>query len=467
MADVVFGNPWHGRLAAGTIELETGTPVDSITIDGTEYDVKTVSGVLGDTRFYCAPPYPSTDPETPDEVAENNGTFKRDMILYSDSFRWSPLSDKSILDDYYHWLLWDSTAGAWRNMRISVDWSTLSTNPVYPSSDNSTSATVLIQRGGIFGRIDHNIEDTPDTPQSWSTVGTVYIPYKYIYNNIPGFSVYSPVSRSLMLDARRDGLRILLGIYSSNDWALEVNVGLRDVYEIILADGGTSVVSSSQVSPPTETPTPSSPNLFRHVSDGTPYYVDEGFSWNWFLPTEIEQRYTTISCYGGYCVSGYDKNGVAKLMYFWKQSTRFSDRLVSGDFFIGDTPPDDPAPDYDVGPTSWSPLIDFVGKPWLVGTEPNYSAGDFVNTDSAELMIKDELGEIVETIEVDYDDGESGPYIPERITNNVASVNKDDVSFMRAAPGSADYSLIALPVFATFDHRSASIMSSADAVGVI
>ncbi len=79
------GNPWHGRLGAGSIELVSGTPITSITIDGVAHTVKSVSGNLGNTRYLKAPGLAA--PTTPDMVAAEDGEFLADAVLFSDEYR--------------------------------------------------------------------------------------------------------------------------------------------------------------------------------------------------------------------------------------------------------------------------------------------------------------------------------------------------------------------------------------------
>lgn len=471
MADVVFGNPWHGLLSPDSISLEPGTPVDSITIDGTEYPVIGVSEprVLGDTRYYCAPPYPPTDPSTPAAVTALDGTFKRDMILFSDYFRWSPISDVEVLGNVYEWLAWDSVATAWRKMRILPEFAILSTNPLYPSADGTTCVTVVVQRGDVFGRIDHDIADTPDGSPTWTTIDTVYIPYKYLYNNIhlAATGVYSPLGRLLVMDARRDGKRILLGIHSSDDWAIVENVSLRDAWEVVIADDLQSVDTTAQILPDEETAVAGF-SEFRHVSDGTPFWTDGGYIWLWWVPIEVEVRETSFSFYASYAVSGYDKGGTARLMYYVKLAKREAYRTYSGDAYIGSSEPEGSAPDYETGPTEFSPSSAFVNKVWIDDFDgENYTVSGWTYDDSATLVVKNETGDEVSSIGVPFSDGASGPYMPVLITNNVASIEKDGNSFMRAAPGAADDAEMATPVYAAFDHRTSTIFSSPDPVGVV
>lgn len=465
--EVVFGNPWHGKLAAGTIELEAGTPVASVTVDGATFGVQSVPGNLGDTRYYCRPPYPPEDPYTPPDITALHGVFKRDMILYSDSMRWSPLSDKSILDTVYQWLLWDSAAGAWRKMRVYMDWKTLSTNPGLPSAEDSPCVDVVVQRGDIVGRLDHDLADTPDGTPSWTNVGTAAIPYKFTMDDLidDEFSIYSPVARAASIDARRDGLRILFSIYSSDDWRFDIGGGLRDVWEIVLAESGSSVTSFAQVVPPMETPPTPVPDMSRHVSSGAPYGVDSGSFTSWYVPCVIEVRDIEHYFRGQRVVAGYDKSGSARLMVYMKHGTRYSDTPISGDALVGSVPLGDPCPGYTTGPTEWS-------ESWPSGAiypelgDPNFSIGTTVVTAAAQIDVK-HAGAVIATAATTYDDPGDQPPTVQRLTNNVSSINVGTDSVMRVGPGAAHVSTMSLPVFATFDHRAGVVHSSASAVGVV
>jgi len=467
--EVVFGNPWHGKLAAGTIELEAGTPVASVTVDGATFGVQSVPGNLGDTRYYCRPPYPPEDPYTPPDITALHGVFKRDMILYSDSMRWSPLSDKSILDTVYQWLLWDSAAGAWRKMRAYFDWKRLSTNPGLPSAEDSPCVAVVVQRGDIVGRLDHDLADTPDGTPSWTYVGFATIPYKYsMVNPVVGpawSSVYSPVGRQMSIDARRDGLRILVGIYSSLDWAADVDKGLRDVWEVVLAEGGVSVTSAAQIMPPAETLPPADPVLGRHVSAGAPYNIDSGGWSNWYVPCVTQSRETEHYLKGERAVAAYDKHGTARLMYYVKRGTKYSDWTFSGDALVGSVPLGDPCPAYVTGPTEWSA----TWPPAAISPElgdPNFDIAGPAVTSSAQIDAM-HAGAVIATAATTYDD--PGGHLPtvQRLTNNVSSINVGTDSVMRVGPGAAHVSTMTLPVHATFDHRAGAVYSSASPVGVV
>lgn len=101
------GNPWHGRLGAGSIELVSGTPITSITIDGVAHTVKSVSGNLGNTRYLKAPGLAA--PTTPDMVAAEDGEFLADAVLFSDEYRYSPLCTEKVVASAGRWLLFDDT----------------------------------------------------------------------------------------------------------------------------------------------------------------------------------------------------------------------------------------------------------------------------------------------------------------------------------------------------------------------
>lgn len=472
--DLVFGNPWHGKLAAGTIELEAGTPVASVTVDGATFGVQSVPGNLGDTRYCCRPPYPPEDPYTPPAITALHGVFKQDMILYSDSMRWSPLSNKAILDTVYQWLLWDTTAGAWRKMRVYMDWKTLSTNPGLPSAEDSPCVDVFVQRGDIVGRLDHDIEDTPDGTPSWTNVGVAAIPYKYTvtdFTALYGGMPYGPLERSLSIDARRDGLRIMVSIFSDDSWNPYALAGtrLRDVWEIVISDGGASVTSFSQIVPPEEWPTAPSPDLWRHVSAGAPYSIDsEGWS-NWGVPVVIQKRETVEYFRGERVLAAYDKDGAPRLMYYIKHGIKYSDYTFPGYALIGSVPLGDPCPAYSTGPTEWSTT-------WPPGAIfPEYANPDFTGassytdisvTSSAQIDAK-HAGTVIATAATVWDDPGDHPPAVQRITNNVSSINVGTDSLMRVGPGAAHVSTLALPVYATFDHRADAVYSSAAAIGVV
>lgn len=485
--EAIFGNPWHGLLGDGTIELESGTPVTDITIDGVEYPVQTVTGNLGDTRYYRSPDL--SDPVTPQQVIDIGGEFKRDAIIYSDEFRYTPLAETSILESAYHWLLWDGTAQAWRKMKIEYTWQSLSTNISAASPAGSNCVYVELYRGDIFGVIDTDEDDTPVGYPSWSLVESWMIPYKYTGSAILPFifSAYDPTYRELTIDSRRDGRAILIKIHTLRTWAdnyLSVYFGpplaenmiddetlaIQDVWEVVILSDGTSIISKTQIVP--EQVTIDSVELeTRTTSDGDPYWILDSGEWKYYVPVTVEHK-TDTGQYGYACASlvgaAYNKDGAVRLSWIIASARGVGIREDSADAYIGYqslTEEQDPAdfiPDYTVGPYSWTPDSEFVGITPNIPFSLNQVFGSASYTQTPLVQVLDN-----NNLMHDWDEFPSTPLAFERVANNVTGINDGSDSIVRVGPGAVDADVLTTPVYASFNHRSGAVVSSYEPIGFV
>jgi hypothetical protein len=485
--NMIFGNPWHGRLGDGTIKIGTADPVNTITIDGADYPVKTVTGNLGDTRYYRSPDL--MDPVTPQQVLDIDGEFKRDAIIYSDNFRYTPLNDSSILESAYNWLLWDGTAQAWRKMKIESTWQDLSANKEAASSDGSNCVQARIYRGDLFGVIDTDEADTPVGSPTWTLVESWMVPYKHTGNDIiPGlFGAYYPLSKQLAIDSRRDGRAILIKILSPRYWSdrrLSVyfgdplasemvdldTVAVQDVWEVVMSSDGSSISSKTQVVP--DQVTIDSPTFeTRTISDGTPYWILDSGEWHYYVPVAVERK-TDTGQFGYACASligaAYDKDGALHLSWVVASARSVDVREDSADAYIGyqslteEQDPADFVPDYTVGPYSWTPDGSFVGITPYIPFSLNQVFGDASYTRYPLVQVFDN-GDMMH----DWEEFPTSELAFDNITNNVVGVNDGSSSISRVAPGAVDTGVLTTPVYASFDHRTGAVVSSDEPVGFV
>lgn len=482
MADFVFGNPWHGRLGTDSIELVPSTPVTSIAVDGTEYAVKEVTGNLGDTRYYLSPDL--TDPVTPGEISALDGEFKKDMVIYSDEFRWTPLHDEGVLSNSLEWLLWDSTAFAWRKMKISFSWHDLSTNKEAVSSQGSNLVTVTFYKGDIFGKISRDPDTTAVSTPTWTSIGSTIIPYRWTGDDVlPGlFSPWKPSSRGLTLDAKRDGRSVLLRIYAVRSWADQIDsvdyenpanqtgidpdsICLQDVWEVSLNSAGTQINTATQLIPP-QVSIPATPeDQTRTLSTGSPYYQDSA----WYVPVEVERK-TSTGPYGlafsSLITAAYDKNGSACLEYLLVASGHITTYTQSADAYIGfDPEAEDPSaepPYYPTGPSSWTNDSEWIGILPTYENSLNFSQSGFTYSyDTSVKVMMDST-----TLE-EWADFFSDTCVFSKTTNNVTSIDVGTESVARVGPGAIDATVMDLPVYASFNPRTGVIVSSESPIGFV
>lgn len=471
---MTWGNPWHGKLAAGTIELVPGTPVTSITVDGVAHTVKSVSGNLGDTRYY-KPPYLPDDPETPAQVAALGGKFTRDMVLFSDSFRYSPLAEKSVLANEYEWLLWDATALAWRKMKIAAAWQPLSSDQNAPSAEGANLVQIMIYRGDIFGRID--VTDTAPAAPSWTLISTSMLPYKYSPADVfYRFGAYSPANLDLKIDSRRDGQHIIVSIYGYRTW----NPGgrsiyyspppgalikddafcLQDAFEVAFDNVGATVSSISEIAATQIDVIPKPQNQLRTLSAGAPYYDSP----SWYVPVEVEFKVDTgpHGLYDAALVcAAFDGGGAAHLVYLVATGQLVTTHVESADVYIGFNDGSS-VPSYGVGPSAWTNESSWYGLHPRVPFSLNYTIGGDSAVHSRSFRLIDGGNTLQE-----WTTPFSSPVDFVQVTNNVVSLNVGGSSIARVGPGTVDATAMASPVYASFNHRTGAVYSSPNPIGVV
>ncbi len=496
--DIVWGNAWHGKLAAGTIELVPGTPVSSVTVDGVTFAVQGVPGNLGDTRYLRSPDL--ADPPAIPAVAALNGEFKRDAVIYSDAFRWSPLSGIGVLETKYHWLLWDGTAQAWRKMKIQYAWQTLSTS----SPAGSDCCYVTVWRGPLAGRLNR-VES-----QDYTQIADFMLPYNYATDprRRPSAAGYDPAGRQLSIEARRDGRRLVLRIAAKRVDPLvpDVSVGfppgyviwdtaatyLFDVFEVVLSDDGSTAGTPTSVWPPAG-PVKNPRTVWSWAVSGSLYWDPPepldgypGYVWTrYFLPlTMTATMYTEASVYtSGMLTAGYDKDGVLRLPTYEAISEVISTGVITGDYILAPHPlsegrvsfpeTDDPAahiPAYSVDTSEHVSdvigLDDYFDLFQPLSGSFAMSARDYSYTTSDEVQHTVRIIDGAETLKTWASPIEETIAFHD-LTNNVVDIRTAINSLIRVGPGKVHDGTMSLPVFATFDHRAGVVYSSTAPIGIV
>lgn len=138
MSDLIFGQPWHGRLTPGGLVLADESV--KTTMAGTDATgaAKTFNylwsgtNVSGATFYHKVPDLPV--PTTPTALVAIGGEFKNDCILFGDSKRYSPFAGSAGLSGQ-EWPHYGSD-GVWRKMTLVV------------TATGAQSNEVKIYRGG-------------------------------------------------------------------------------------------------------------------------------------------------------------------------------------------------------------------------------------------------------------------------------------------------------------------------------
>lgn len=493
MSTVLFGNPWHGRLGAGTIELEAGTPVSEITIEGVEYPVVTVAGNLGDTRYHLAPSDRAT-PETPDSIAALDGQFLRDFVLFSDALLYSPISDSAILENARQWLMWDTTAGRWRKMRVS--WTTgLST--YLPPTNTSVIATVTMQRGQLFGGVNR------DEPESWTTFATFDLPWLVYGFWTPWGELIDGTSEQLLsitVEPAPDGRKVLLrveghhwdGSTIGQPWEEGDPVWMTNAWEVVITGNGTGVTGPTHVGIPDDPETDDVLYVRGSISSTWWEWVNEElFIVAYHAQLHIEEQNNWRAIFAAFrCGAAYDSAGARQVGYYLRQANVQFTRSLDGDsiYFTAYLSEGDDPDDFDPGPgappTEWTLATEFYNNlpdnypAWIDGVSP--TVGDWSLSGTVDHSVIDENNDIIETWGDDIGDllTEQAVDEPEelilqmerdRITNNVASARQiiDDVSVARVGTGAADVGDMSATIYASFNPRTGAVVSSDEPVGFV
>lgn len=496
MADFVFGNPWHGQLADGTIELETGTPVSQITVNGVDFQVQTVANNLGDTRYHLAPS-DRPEPVTPSTITALLGKFERDFVIYSDSMRYTVLTDDEIFPSN-GFLLWDTTALRWRKMLCTLDGTTLPGYGSRPPEGTSIATWQFARFVPVFGEFCAD-EVTPSS----TAIDSGYIGYTYKFD--PFFRKLTRgwdwlIECGVSFDASRDGKQVLVSIigYPEGSYPSPVSGTGRvaAVHKFTIDGTGENVLTGPTELLPAEI---KSTMYWSCQHDGVPYLLEwtegapDGYKYyNYLQPVVcsfVGHYEDSVSCR---ILAAHDKTGTAKIMYLRDVNNYDVDGTFTagaklgvgyeGMVEVGYELPDPPDEEENV-PAGSDYTYDVDGSSAELWLKPDHVAGDLtypllVNESTLTiddgyvvdraLRVIDELGNVLH----EWTDPDMLADYPvaigwKRITNNVVSLEYGGQSIARVGPGAIDTTVMDLPVYASFNPRTGVIVSSESPIGFV
>lgn len=511
MLNAQFANLWHGKLRPGAIELVADTPVTTITIGEVTKSVQTIDGNLGVTRYCKAPGLPV--PVTPDDVAALHGELKNDFILYSDKFRYSPLSPQNMLVSPQQWMLFDGTAQRWRRMSASILQRPLSNSSTYPSPVGTPSIEIIVDRGPVFGNVDYLQGDPTPAPGSSSYVGSQTMPLTYAYSPLhrPTSSTYKPDNRDWSIEPSPDGRKILVRLEAERWSGFEIppeasglpgtiyvydvaKKWIFNVWEITFSADGSTMAAATEVWPDRPIATFVPWVEVQMTQNGSVYWTETVVVGDptkktvyYYLPLKVETRSNAIAQYDTSIMinAAYDKDGVIQLTHFRMYSENVRTSMISYHGVLITTGSglvmpvtDDPAAHV---PTYWfdnawhryepsSPGIDYT--PLLYGQYGQGSNGvlpkngelDDVITNSYVCKIEVAKGT---TVLKSWSAPFSGPLSWSWKTNNVVELYTGTTSLLRVGPGVVDDTPISVSGYAAWNPRTGQLLSSVTPIGFV
>lgn len=493
--EAMFGNPWHGKLADGSIELVPGTPLTDITIDGVEFPVQSVTWNLGDTRYHLAPS-DRVVPVTPSPIAAINGKFERDFVIYSDSMRYTPLTDDAIFPSN-GFLLWDTTAVRWRKMLCSLDGTSLPGYSSRPPEGTNIATWQFTRWVPVFGEFGTQEVTPSSTAIDSGNIGYTYKWDPFFYEVVQSWEWKEDCS--LSFDVSRDGKQIIVSLigYPENSYPDPVagTERIAAIHKFTLDGTGENILTGpTEVLPERIRPA----MVWSGQHDGDPYLVEwtegapDGYKYYQYcqpvIGTFVGHFEESVSIR---ILAAHDKNGTAKVMYLRDLNNYDVDGSFSGGHKLGvgyhglvpvstvlpDPPAEDPYTpgnlDYDVEGSGLTDAwfgSDYAPEAMTVPYSILLSTLDVDDGYVAEraLRVIDELGNVLH----EWTDTEMLADYPvpigwKRITNNVVSLEYGGKSIARVGPGAIDATVMDLPVYASFNPRTGVVVSSDEAIGFV
>lgn len=501
--NAIFGNPWHGKLSTGSIELDPGTPVTSITVDGVEHTVETVTGNLGNTRYLKAPGL--AEPTTPTEIAALDGEFMNDAVLFSEEYRYSPLAVDQVIDNPYKWLLFDGTAQKWRRMHFGHTFYTLSTNPESPSAAGSDCVEIRFERDdNPFGHFDRLSGD--DTVDTTTFIEAFDLPLTYAYTPLtrPSSYPYNPTTRSISIAPSPNGRKILVRLEAErwNPYTISDTVAIEgpldvyddshtwifNVWEVSFNDDGTVASTPVQVWP--DLPNVDDPESWvelQLLSEGDVYwdyeYVPSGtppfYRALYYVPCTFRDSRNIIPGYSliGYETSiivnaDYDKDANIRISFFRMASYPYGDMERTANGYIGqysqnsEFDPADHIPSYTLSTSTFrhdpaSP-VDYYAIDY-----PDADFADFVTVSTT--VFENAICGVYEddTALKTWDTEPPGTLSWRWKTNNVTELYTGTTSHLRIGPGDVDDSALTTSDYASFNPRAGVVVSSESPIGFV
>lgn len=500
--DAFAGNPWHGQLGAGTIELVPATPVTSITVNGVVHAVKSITGNLGNTRYLKAPGLPT--PTTPTSVAALSGEFKNDAVLFSAEYRYSPLADDKAVVNANQWLLFDGTAQRWRKMSFSYTLGSLSNNPASPSPAGTTAVTVTFHRGIEFGKFDRRAGESTSDAQTLIGSANLGLTYAYTPLTRPSSYPFDPTTMAVSIAVRPDGRAIMVRLEAKrwSAYTIDNTPGFDDpfdvyddshmwifnVWEIVFDNDGSGFSAPVEIWPDVanvedvvswyENQIIDVGAVFWTYGPGVPpYYVAD-----YWVPLTVRIRGDGAPGYvnGSYETSiivnaDYDANGDKRLSYFRMMMNSEFQRDYTGDGYLGSY----------IQSGSFDPsahVPSFSINTSVIHHEPHSPGYDYLSSDYPDVVRWDNYAAGTTTIDTSnqlcgvYEDGGAlktwttqppGTLSWRWKTNNVTELYTGTTSHLRIGPGSVDDAAISASGYASFNPRTGVVVSATAPIGFV
>ena len=500
-----FGQPWHGKLRPGQIELQPGTPVSSVSFDGITAAVQPVDGNLGHTRYHKAPGLPV--PPVDAALAAAHGALTEDFILYSEKWRYSPVSSAALLINENEWLLYDGTAGRWRKMAIGFTFNNaISKTWGSPSPAGTTVASIYVYRKPEVVSIDHLQGAAAPAQPAMTLIGTRDLPLIYAYSPLhrPTAYPYKPDNVLLTIDPSPDGRKILVRLEAQRWDGFEISpwnnnaphqvyddsqAWLFGVWEFTLADDGTTLSAPVGIWPARSAPVQPDWIDVTLTQTGGAVWDDFGESSqypgtrrvDYYLPMSLHE----VGKRPGYETSilinaAYDKNGSVKLTYFHQAADISYDSTLTFQAYLGVhyiPLADDPA-DHIPTVSFSSAAIHYVNGVATIGGSPvSYTQYNIRAAYPGYTTMRNQAvtGGLTyghqlavgqdSTILKTWPTKFTGPLKWRWKTNNVAELYVGSESKLRVGPGVIDDSAVSVNGYATWNPRTSQLLSSETPVG--
>ena len=455
MSDLIFGQPWHGRLtqtglllADGSLKTSaTGTDANGAPANFSYYGPPGVVEI-GHSHYLKVPGLPV--PTTPPAITAIGGEFKNDVVMYGKDWRYNPFSGGSAptLSAWLHY----GADGAWRWMSLKVTGST------------STTVSLRVRRGQRFGN-PGGIGAAENTVIADLTLTQLS-------------AAAGQETNQYSFDARFDGRQVVLmrtGTrgnetddaaslqYTSTPWENASHTTIVAVWRIDInadASGASATnVWNIELAEKEFTPVPAD----SYWATG-PIYVKQipsmpagYYQWRFYEPFAGVNHVTygskfkmkrLIGC-------GFSPDGSLQLIE-WQCRHDYdpfyynvTGVLKRADIYAKTQPafPASAFPSTTVGGTS---VIDLVHTP--------------VENNVYEIKVVSN-GTVLHTM---TPAGNAWPIWSQQLTNNVFSLRNASVSLARFGPGAADISSMALsPLYASYNPRANEVVSSTTPIGFV
>lgn len=436
--EITFGNPWHGRMTPGGLVLADATL--KTTMDGTgPTGAPYIFNYYGQNyhdlayTYYVKQPGLPT-PVTPGALALMGGEFKNDAVFTGSIRRYSPFSTRGLGSN--KWLHYGSD-GVWRKLSLSY------------VTEGPVSHTMRIYRQGAFGHVGEDAYTENTLIAELTFTHTSPVPYS--------FASFPP------LEARFDGRQIIVtrkdqwggaldSVTSDGKWNNNTQPAIVAAWRVdIAADAGSaSVTKIWEVADPDTTFTAEPADYSWPTGDI--FYTGGPYSWRYWVP------FARVS-YGRYgetfrCKrllgAAFGPDGELHLIewdYAFDYPPIYWD--ITGTHYLGTSGGVDPV---------------IPALPASYGTSSEYPSTSVKHDVKTYTITVKDNGVLKHTL------SSSDPYpiFSAQLTNNVFDLRHAAGSLGRFAPGVADTAPSAVtPLYASFNPRTSTILTSATPVGFV